>query len=80
MTWATVGGNLVVIITLILVIAAPPKGHLMQCYKCGHDNRSGAKFCEECAARKLLRRTGNREQAQEHITKATAMYREMNMT
>jgi class 3 adenylate cyclase len=22
----------------------------MQCSKCGHDNRSGAKFCEECAA------------------------------
>ena len=22
----------------------------MQCSKCGHDNRSGANFCEECAA------------------------------
>jgi class 3 adenylate cyclase/tetratricopeptide (TPR) repeat protein len=22
----------------------------MRCLKCGHDNRSGAKFCEECAA------------------------------
>src|SRR5262245_60530434 len=22
----------------------------MQCSKCGHENRTGAKFCEECAA------------------------------
>src|SRR5262245_21136573 len=22
----------------------------MQCSKCGHENRSGARFCEECAA------------------------------
>src|SRR5262245_26296500 len=22
---------------------------MMQCSKCGHENRSGAKFCEECA-------------------------------
>jgi hypothetical protein len=22
----------------------------MKCAKCGHDNRAGAKFCEECAA------------------------------
>ena len=29
---------------------------------------------------KLYRRTGQREQAQEHLTMATAMYREMGMT
>ena len=29
---------------------------------------------------KLSRRTGKREQAQEHLTIATAMYREMGMT
>jgi hypothetical protein len=29
---------------------------------------------------KLYRRTGKREQAQEHLTTATAMYREMGMT
>ena len=23
----------------------------MQCSKCGHENRSGAKFCEECGTR-----------------------------
>ena len=28
---------------------------------------------------KLHRRTGNREQAQDHLTTATAMYREMEM-
>jgi hypothetical protein len=28
---------------------------------------------------KLYRRTGEREQAHEHLTKATAMYREMDM-
>jgi hypothetical protein len=29
---------------------------------------------------KLYRRTGKREQAREHLTTATAMYREMGMT
>jgi hypothetical protein len=29
---------------------------------------------------KLYRRTGNRQQAQEHLTTATTMYREMGMT
>ena len=29
---------------------------------------------------KLHRRTGKREQAQEHLTTATTMYREMGMT
>ena len=29
---------------------------------------------------KLYRRTGKREQAQEHLTTATMMYREMDMT
>ena len=29
---------------------------------------------------KLYRRTGNREQAQKHLTTATTMYREMGMT
>jgi hypothetical protein len=29
---------------------------------------------------KLYRRTGKREQAQEHLTAATTMYREMGMT
>jgi hypothetical protein len=29
---------------------------------------------------KLYRRTGQREQAKEHLTTATAMYREMGMT
>jgi hypothetical protein len=29
---------------------------------------------------KLYRRTGQREQAREHLTTATAMYREMGMT
>ena len=29
---------------------------------------------------KLYRRTGQREQAQEHLTNATTMYREMGMT
>ena len=29
---------------------------------------------------KLYRRTGKREQAQEHLTTATTMYREMGMT
>jgi hypothetical protein len=29
---------------------------------------------------KLYRRTGQREQAQEHLTTATTMYREMDMT
>jgi len=29
---------------------------------------------------KLYRRTGQREQAQEHLTTATTMYREMRMT
>ena len=29
---------------------------------------------------KLCRRTGKREQAQEHLTAATTMYREMGMT
>jgi class 3 adenylate cyclase len=28
----------------------PPKGSFMKCSKCGHENRTGAKFCEECAA------------------------------
>jgi len=30
--------------------------------------------------RDLYRRTGKREQAQEHLTTATTMYREMGMT
>ncbi len=29
---------------------------------------------------KLYRRTGNRQEAQEHLTVATTMYREMGMT
>src|SRR5262252_2327858 len=28
-----------------------PRGQPMQCSKCGHENRSGAKFCEECGTR-----------------------------
>src|SRR5260370_15279693 len=26
------------------------QGPLMKCSKCGHENHTGAKFCEECAA------------------------------
>jgi len=26
----------------------PPEGVLMRCSKCRHENRTGAKFCEEC--------------------------------
>src|SRR5262249_39331856 len=26
-----------------------PEGRVMLCSKCSHENRSGAKFCEECA-------------------------------
>ena len=35
--------------------------------------------CHLCL-NKLYRRTGQREQAQEHLTTATTMYREMGMT
>jgi hypothetical protein len=78
----------------------------MQCLRCQHDNRLGAKFCEECAAPlaraalalagelgmrpllahchvglgKLYRRTDKRDDAREHLTTATTMYREMGMT
>src|SRR4029450_4956333 len=36
----------------LLALAAPskPGGVSMKCLKCGHENRIGAKFCEECAA------------------------------
>jgi uncharacterized membrane protein YvbJ len=26
----------------------------MSCARCGHENRSGAKFCEQCAAPLLM--------------------------
>jgi hypothetical protein len=61
--------------------------------RCKHANPLQAKFCLECAALgmrpliaqchlglgKLSRRTGTREQAQEHLTISTAMDREMGM-
>src|SRR4029450_12446223 len=36
----------------LLALAAPskPGGVSMKCSKCRHENRIGAKFCEECAA------------------------------
>jgi len=66
----------------------------MKCPRCQHENEAGAKFCEECAAPlarapsvahchlglgKLYQRTGDRGKAQEHLTTAAAMYREMDM-
>ena len=72
----------------------------MRCPRCRHENRAGAKFCEECAGplalagelgmrplvahchlglRKLDRRLGKREQAQEHLRTAATLYREMDM-
>jgi class 3 adenylate cyclase/tetratricopeptide (TPR) repeat protein len=33
-----------------LVAPYYPEGVLMKCSKCRHENRTGAKFCEECAA------------------------------
>jgi hypothetical protein len=35
--------------------------------------------CHHLGLGKLSRRTGKREQAQEHLTTATTMYREMDM-
>jgi hypothetical protein len=35
---------------------------------------------DDSLPRQLYRRTGKREQAQEHLTTAAAMYREMGMT
>ena len=46
---------------------------------------AGAKFCKECgqavgaASAPTYSRTGEREQAQEHLRTATTMYREMDM-
>jgi hypothetical protein len=64
----------------------------MQCPRCQHDNPAGVKFCGQCGARieslcpachlglgKLYRRTSKPEQAREHLTTATTMYREMGM-
>jgi hypothetical protein len=72
----------------------------MKCPRCEHENRSAAKFCEECATPfalaeelgmrplaahchlglgRLYRRTGKRDEAQEHLTTAATMYREMDM-
>lgn len=72
----------------------------MRCPRCRHENRAGAKFCEECAGAlalagelgmrpiaahchlglgKLSRRPDAREEAREHLTTATTMYREMDM-
>jgi uncharacterized membrane protein YvbJ len=44
------------------------------CPGCGTANQSDAKFCKKCG-----QRLGKRQQAQEHLTTATAMYREMDM-
>ena len=33
-----------------LLLPTTPEGVLMKCSKCRHENRTGAKFCEECAA------------------------------
>ena len=34
---------------MLPVLAQPYRG-VMKCSRCQHDNRQGAKFCEECAA------------------------------
>ena len=36
--------------TLVTLLPTTPEGALMKCSKCRHENRTGAKFCEECAA------------------------------
>ena len=33
---------------LTLLLPTTPEGGLMKCSKCRHENRTGAKFCEEC--------------------------------
>jgi len=43
----------------------------MRCLQCESDNRPEVRFCERCGT-KL-------EQAREHLTTATMMYREMDM-
>jgi len=45
-----------------------------RCPQCRHENPGDAKFCLECG-----RRTDKGEQAREHFTTATTMYREMDM-
>jgi hypothetical protein len=45
-----------------------------RCPQCRHENPGDAKFCLERG-----RRTDKREQAREHVTTATTMYREMDM-
>src|SRR5262245_44518133 len=35
---------------LVTLLPTTPEGALMKCSKCRHENRTGAKFCEECAA------------------------------
>ena len=44
----------------------------MQCPRCQHEN-------PPLGLGRLYRRTGPREQAPEHLTTATTMYREMDM-
>lgn len=50
----------------------------MTCSQCGFDNPEGMAFCGQCGSR-LYRRTGDRAKAQEHLTTATALFREMDM-
>jgi hypothetical protein len=51
----------------------------MQCPWCQHDNPAGQKFCGECAApfrpTPVAKSIGQRDQAREHLTIATTMYR-----
>ena len=58
----------------------------MHCPRCQHENSPSAKLCEApLVARchlglgKLYRRVGQHDQAQEHLTTATTLYREMDM-
>jgi uncharacterized membrane protein YvbJ len=45
-----------------------------RCPQSQHENPDDAKLCLECG-----RRTDKREQAREHLTTATTMYREVDM-
>jgi hypothetical protein len=58
----------------------------MKCPRCQQDATSDADFCPEWARHchlglgKVYRHTGKRDQAREHLTSSTTMYRDMGMT
>ena len=58
----------------------------MKCPRCQHENPGGMKLCGRPLAAhchlglgRLYRRTGRRQEVQEHLAIAATMYREMEM-